>query len=41
MVDAKRAGSIPVVDRERLPKHVYNMLAATAGMEILRLLEMF
>ncbi|NSX28988.1 DUF1729 domain-containing protein [Gardnerella vaginalis] len=31
IVDAKRAGSIPVVDRERLPKHVYNMLAATAG----------
>ena len=30
-VDATRAGSIPVVDRERLPKHVYNMLAATAG----------
>ena len=33
IVDAKRAGSIPVVDRERLPKHVYNMLAATAGIE--------
>lgn len=31
IVYAKRAGSIPVVDRERLPKHVYNMLAATAG----------
>ena len=31
IVDAKRAGSIPVVDRERLPRHVYNMLAATAG----------
>lgn len=31
IVDAKRAGSIPVVDRDRLPKHVYNMLAATAG----------
>ena len=31
IVDAKRAGSIPVVDRERLPKHVYNMLASTAG----------
>lgn len=31
IVDAKRAGSIPVVYRERLPKHVYNMLAATAG----------
>lgn len=31
IVDTKRAGSIPVVDRERLPKHVYNMLAATAG----------
>ena len=30
-VDASRAGSIPVVDRERLPKHVYEMLAATAG----------
>ena len=30
-VDASRAGSIPVVDRERLPKHVYDMLAATAG----------
>ncbi|MFU0464792.1 fatty acid synthase subunit beta domain-containing protein [Gardnerella vaginalis] len=31
IVDAKRAGSIPVVDRERLPEHVYKMLAATAG----------
>lgn len=30
-VDASRSGSIPVVDRERLPKHVYEMLAATAG----------
>ncbi|EPI41798.1 hypothetical protein HMPREF1584_01254, partial [Gardnerella vaginalis JCP8481A] len=30
-VDASQAGSIPVVDRERLPKHVYEMLAATAG----------
>ncbi|UQA79135.1 DUF1729 domain-containing protein [Gardnerella vaginalis] len=31
IVDANRAGGVPVVDRDRLPKHVYNMLAATAG----------
>ncbi|WP_427897158.1 hypothetical protein ACOBR4_02130 [Gardnerella piotii] len=31
IVDANRAGGVPVVDRERLPKHVYKMLAATAG----------
>ena len=31
IVDSSRAGSIPVVDRDRLPEHVYNMLAATAG----------
>ena len=30
-IDASRAGTIPVVDRARLPKHVYEMLAATAG----------
>lgn len=30
-VNAGVAGSVPVVDRARLPKHVYAMLAATAG----------
>lgn len=31
IVDGARPGSAPVVDRERLPRHVYAMLAATAG----------
>ncbi|EPI41647.1 MaoC-like protein, partial [Gardnerella vaginalis JCP8522] len=31
IVDANRAGGVPVVDRDRLPEHVYKMLAATAG----------
>lgn len=30
-VAADATGMIPVVDRERLPEHVYRMLAATAG----------
>ncbi len=30
-VDASKAGLFPVVDRDRLPEHVYRMLAATAG----------
>ncbi|MBW3082801.1 type I polyketide synthase [Bifidobacterium phasiani] len=30
-VDGSRAGLFPVVDRKRLPAHVYAMLAATAG----------
>lgn len=30
-VDGAQSGLFPVVDRERLPKHVYDMLAATAG----------
>ena len=30
-VDAGKAGLFPVVDRDRLPEHVYRMLAATAG----------
>ncbi|RBP97639.1 type I polyketide synthase [Bifidobacterium aemilianum] len=31
IVDGSRPGAIPVVDRERLPQHVYAMLADTAG----------
>ncbi|MCI1804944.1 type I polyketide synthase [Bifidobacterium psychraerophilum] len=31
IVDGSRTGLFPVVDRDRLPEHVYAMLAATAG----------
>ncbi|MFT8592468.1 MAG: fatty acid synthase subunit beta domain-containing protein [Bifidobacterium sp.] len=31
VVDGAQSGLFPVVDRDRLPKHVYQMLAATAG----------
>ncbi|TPF97856.1 ACP S-malonyltransferase [Bifidobacterium sp. UTCIF-39] len=31
LVDGSEPGRLPVVDRETLPKHVYAMLAATAG----------
>ena len=30
-IDAAHPEQLPIVDRARLPKHVYNMLAATAG----------
>lgn len=31
MIDAAAPSQLPIVDRDRLPEHVYNMLAATAG----------